>query len=356
MGTGFATTSDPCLLGILGARALRIVFMGSPQEVISPLQQLLAAGDDSQGGQGSGEFEVVAVVSQPARPVGRSGKLQDPPVAEFAKGLGLKVMQPESARDPGFLDELRALRPDVIVTAAYGQILSKKFLAIPRRGTINIHPSILPKYRGATPVPAALLNGDMVTGVTVLFTVKELDAGAIICVEEAPVLPGETSGELTSRMFGVGGRLLIEALGKLRDPSFAGTPQDDAAATYCGKIDKADGAVDWTRGARLTCNRFRAFHPWPGTFTFLHGKRVMLLEIREASAVDLGSGGAPAGEPGSFTFSKLAKGILVRGADGILLITKLQNEGGKPVDAAAFWNGIKDRTACRFSAGDRGGA
>ncbi len=325
--------------------------MGSPQEVISPLEQLLAAGNEFRGPQGSGGIEVVAVVSQPARPVGRSGKLQDPPVAEFAKGRGLKVLQPESARDPGFLDELRALRPDVIVTAAYGQILSKKFLAIPRRGTINIHPSILPRYRGATPVPAALLNGDAVTGVSVLFTVKELDAGAIICVEESPVLPGETAGELTSRMFQVGGKLLIDALGKLGDPAFAGTPQDDGAATYCGKIEKADGAVDWTRAARVTCNRFRAFHPWPGTFTFFNGKRVTLLEMREATASDSGGGGALGGEPGAFTFSKAAKGILARAGDGILLITKLQNEGGKPVDAAAFWNGIKDRTDCRFSAG-----
>lgn len=320
--------------------AMRIVFMGSPQEVVSPLEQLLAAG---------GDLRVVAVVSQPARPVGRSGKLQDPPLAEFAKARGLTVMQPESARDPEFLDALRDLRPDVIVTAAYGQILSKKFLAIPRRGTINIHPSMLPKYRGATPVPAALLNGDKVTGVSVLFTVKALDAGAIICAQEAEVLPTETADALTRRMFDIGGGLLIEALGKLRDPAFAGTPQDDAAATYCGKIEKSDGAVDWLRPAVVTCNRFRAFYPWPGTFTFFNGKRVSILDAREAVGADPGGGAAGlSGVPGSFVFSKATKGILARTADGILVIARLQNEGGKPVDAAAFWNGIKDRTSCRF--------
>jgi methionyl-tRNA formyltransferase len=320
---------------------MRIVFMGSPQEVVSPLEQLLAAG---------GDLHVVAVVSQPARPVGRSGKLQDPPLAEFAKVRGLTVMQPESARDPDFLEALRELRPDVIVTAAYGQILSKKFLAIPRRGTINIHPSMLPKYRGATPVPAALLNGDKATGVSVLFTVKALDAGAIICAQKAEVLPGETADALTRRMFDIGGGLLIEALGKLRDPAFAGTPQDDTEATYCGKIEKADGAVDWQRPAKVTCNRFRAFCPWPGTFTFFNGKRVAILDAHEASAIDIG-GGSAAGlsdVPGSFVFSKASKGILARTADGILVIARLQNEGGKPVDAAAFWNGIKDRTSCRF--------
>jgi methionyl-tRNA formyltransferase len=326
--------------------AMRILFMGSPQEVVSPLQQLLASGDD---------LRVVAVVSQPARPVGRSGKLQDPPLAEFAKARGLTVMQPESARDPEFLEALRDLRPDVIVTAAYGQILSKKFLSIPRRGTINIHPSILPKYRGATPVPAALLNGDKVTGVSVLFTVKALDAGAIICAKEAEVLPAETADALTRRMFDIGGGLLIEALGKLRDPAFAGTPQDDAAATYCGKIEKSDGAVDWLRPAVVTCNRFRAFYPWPGTFTFFNGKRVSILDAREAVGADLGRGAAGLSDvPGSFVFSKASKGILARTADGILVIARLQNEGGKPVDAAAFWNGIKDRASCRFGVAGEG--
>lgn len=319
--------------------------MGSPQEVVAPLQQLLAA---------DGDFNVIAVVSQPARPVGRSGKLQDPPLAEFSKAKGLLTLQPESARDPEFLDQLGCLNVDVIVTAAYGQILSKKFLAIPKRATINIHPSLLPKYRGATPVPAALLEGESTTGVSVLFTVKALDAGAIICAREFPIAPDETAGTLTQRMFDFSGPLLIQALEKLRDPNFVGQPQDDRAATYCSKIEKSDGAVDWALPADVNLNRYRAFQPWPGLFTFFNGKRVGLLEVRQASAADLANGAGSGGQSllaGAFVFSKPAKAILVRCSDGFLAVTKLQSEGGKPVDAAAFWNGIKDRSDCRFAAG-----
>ena len=201
--------------------------MGSPQEVVSPLETLLAAGPD---------FNVVAVVSQPPRPVGRSGKLQDPPLAEFAKLRGLLTLQPESARDPDFLEQLRGLDVDVIVTAAYGQILSPKFLGIPKRATVNIHPSMLPKYRGATPVPAAILSGEIESGVSILFTVKALDAGAVICAEESAIALDETSGAMTQRLFELGGLLLVKALEKLRDPNFSGEPQDDRLATHCRKI------------------------------------------------------------------------------------------------------------------------
>ncbi|NBQ54588.1 MAG: methionyl-tRNA formyltransferase [Proteobacteria bacterium] len=249
IGLQFCDNQEPVHVVYLRVLILRIVFMGSPQEVVAPLQQLLTA---------DGDFNVIAVVSQPARPVGRSGKLQDPPLAEFAKANGILTLQPESARDPEFLEQLSGLNVDVIVTAAYGQILSKKFLAIPKRATINIHPSLLPKYRGATPVPAALLQGERSTGVSVLFTVKALDAGAIICAEESAIAPGETSGTLTQRLFDFSGPILIQALEKLRDPDFVGQPQDDRAATYCGKIEKSDGAMDWSLPAGVNLNRYRA--------------------------------------------------------------------------------------------------
>ncbi len=322
--------------------------MGSPQEVVAPLKELLAA---------DGDFNLVAVVSQPARPVGRSGKLQDPPLAEFAKIHGILTLQPESARSPEFLDQLRALNVDVIVTAAYGQILSKKFLLIPKRATINIHPSLLPKYRGATPVPAALLQGEQKTGVSILFTVKELDAGPLICAEEFTIAPDETSGALTQRLFHLSGKLLLQALDELRDSQFSGQPQNDDAATYCGKIEKSDGAVQWGLPAAVTLNRYRAFHPWPGSYTFFNGKRVSLLDVQNVAALDptvaaaLSSAVWSSQEAGAFTFSKGAKAIFVRCGEGFLAVTKLQSEGGKPVDAAAFWNGIKDRSNCCFLAG-----
>lgn len=323
---------------------MRIAFMGSPAEVIEPLQKLLDAPRDE-------DFEVVLVVSQPARPVGRSGQLQDPPLATFAKSKGVPVLQPESARDPEFLSQLEQANIDVVVTAAYGQILSKKFLEIPRRATINIHPSLLPRYRGATPVPAALLNGDTTTGVSILFTVKALDAGALISVAESPIDPGETAEALTRRMFALGAGELLKALQKLRDPRFTGTPQDDAAATYCGKIEKSDGQVDWAREADVNYNRFRAFYPWPGSFTSFNGKRVTILEMAPFDGAVFSQSALPS-VAGGFVFSKPAGGLVVKAGDGMVLIKRLQTEGGKPVDAAAFWNGIKDRTDCRFEAID----
>ncbi len=321
---------------------MRIAFMGSPAEVISPLKQLLHAPRDLG-------FEVVLVVSQPARPVGRSGQLQDPPLAAFAKSVGIPVLQPESARDPDFLDEFRSKRIDVVVTAAYGQILSQKFLAIPKRATINIHPSMLPQYRGATPVPAALLSGDLRTGVSILFTVKALDAGALIAVAESEIFPDETAGALTSRMFDLGGSELIKALQKLRDPDFNGIPQDDAHATFCKKIEKADGQVDWNREAAVNYNRFRAFHPWPGSFSFFAGKRVTFLDMSFPGELPVPDS-LPPEISGAFIFSKRFSGLLVRSGSSLLVIRRLQLEGGKPVDAASFWNGIKDRTSCRFGA------
>lgn len=329
---------------------MRIVFMGSPQEVISPLERLLATGP---------EFQVVGVVSQPARPVGRSGKLKDPPIAEFAKSRGMHVMQPESARDPYFLDELRDLNVDVVITAAYGQILSRKFLAIPRRATINIHPSLLPRWRGATPVPATLLHGDPVCGVTILFTVKALDAGAIIVQESSEIHAGETAGDLTRRLFDLGGKLLPEALRKLADVSFKGTPQDEAEVTVCGKIEKLDGLVDWTRSAVEISQRFRAFHPWPGSFTWFQGRRVLIAAMNVIEHTDVTrivsrvSANVPEGldRLGKFAYDKATKQIIVRCGDGIVGVASVQVEGGKTMDAASFWNGIKDRTHCYFVGG-----
>lgn len=318
---------------------MRIVFLGSPEAVLAPLTALLEEGPRHG-------HQVVGVISQPAKAVGRRGELTDPPVAAFAKAKGLTVLQPVKASEPAFLAALRALAPDVCITAAYGQILNDEFLSIPRRGTINIHPSLLPRYRGATPVPAALLDGQRESGVTILFTVFKLDAGNIIVQERSAIAADETSGSLTKRYFAVGARLLFPALERLADPMFTGEPQDDARVTHCKKIKKTDGLVDWTRPGEEIVNRFRAFEPWPGTFTFHAGRRVALTSLR------LDPEPRAHTTPGTVAYDK-ARGALLIGTGTVpVFVTKLKPAGGKDIDAAAFWNGLKDKTAVIFTASE----
>ena len=317
---------------------MRIIFLGSPKEVLAPLRALMAMK----------EHELLAVVSQPAKPQGRKRQLKDPFVASFAKEHQIKVFQPESAKDPDFLSELRALTPDLMVTAAYGQILTEEFLAIPKRGTINLHPSLLPRYRGATPVQTALLNGDTKTGMSILFTVKKLDAGALILSKEAQIKEHETTKDLLTRMFTLGAEMLPLALDLLKDPGFKGSPQDEAGVVHCAKIQKTDGAIDWRKSAFSLYCRFRAFDPWPGSYAMLQGRRVVILGLGLDSGLDSGLAAhdkmAPKRNPGSFVFNKAAKALEVAcGEDGAqtLCITRVKPAGGKEQDAAAFFNGLK---------------
>ena len=322
----FALKEDP---------RMRLIFLGSPEPALGPLKTL-AAEAKFHG------HELVGVVSQPARPAGRNQVLQDPPVAAYAKQLGLPVMQPEKASDPEFLKAFQDLSPDVAITAAYGQILTQAFLAIPKRATINIHPSLLPKYRGATPVPAALLAGERQSGVTILFTVKKLDAGAIISQEATAVDPNELAGELTTRYFDLGATLVWGALEKLRDPAFEGTPQNESEVTHCRKIDKSDGRIDWSLPAEDIFNRFRAYHPWPGTFTFHDGRRIQITDMRPEPGRLTGL------REGEVTLDKHHGSLAVTTGEGTLHVLKVKPAGGKEVLAASFWNGLKNRSEVVF--------
>lgn len=317
---------------------MRIVFLGSPEEVIAPLNYLLEVRKD---------FEVVAVISQPAKPQGRGRTIEDPPVAKFAKARGLATLQPQKASDPEFLARFRELKPDVAVTAAYGQILSDEFLSIPARGTINIHPSLLPAYRGATPVQSAIASGETQTGVTILFTVKKLDAGNIILQKVYEIGSDERAGELMPRLFKESARLLADALDQLKDPNFAGTPQDPAKVTHCQKIDKTDGNIAWHKDAEKIYNRFRAFDPWPGSYTFLAGKRVAVTGMRPTKDLMTSQ------DPGEFVFDKKSHCLTVGTGSEPLQITHLKPSGGGVVNAAAFWNGLKDRSSPRFEQSDQ---
>lgn len=315
---------------------MRIIFMGSPQEVIAPLESLMkiCAGSD---------HELVAVVSQPAKPFGRKKVLTDPPLALYAKEkTAVPVLQPEKSRSPDFLETLKGLGPDLIITAAYGQILSQAFLEIPRRGTINIHPSLLPQYRGATPVQTALFDGQEKTGLTILFTVKALDAGSIIMQEEVPIDPFETSQELMPRLFKLGGEMLAPVLSKLSDPHFKGESQDESRVVECHKFTRESGQIHWDLSNQDIFNRYRAFKPWPGIFSFYQGRRVAF-----ESVVPCADGPADLG-CSEFKYVKSLKGLILRTKDGFLKIDQVKPEGSKSIPGSAFWNGLRLKDKGRF--------
>jgi methionyl-tRNA formyltransferase len=283
------------------------------------------------------DLEIVAVVTQPARPAGRGRNLIDPPVATAARAAGIPVLQPESARAEEFLAQLSQLKPDLAITAAYGQILDNRFLAIPTRATINIHPSLLPRYRGATPVQSAILDGCTESGVTILFTIRALDAGNIISQKSFAVPEAETAESFMTRMFAEGAALLGDALTKLKDPLFTGFPQDPTLVTHCKKIAKTDGQVDWSLNARELVNRFRAFSPWPGIYTFFESKR---LTIRNVTGY-LQQKSSP--KPGAMRFDSTRNSLAVQCGDGEIYIDRLQFEGKKETDGRSFWNGLKNK-------------
>ena len=317
---------------------MRIVFLGSPEYAVYPLKHLVE----------QGEHEVVGVVSQTPKKKGRGQKVFESPVTVYAREVGLKVFTPEKASSEEFLQELKALEPDLCVTCAYGKILTQKFLNIPTRGTINIHPSKLPQYRGAIPVPAALLDGLKETSVTILFTVKALDAGNIIVQDHFSIGEEERSSELLSRLFKDSCMTLDKALKKLEDPCFEGESQNESDVTHCKKIAKEDGLVDWTMKSEEILNRYRAFYPWPGSFTFFEGKRVLLEEVKKMTQEEnrnlLFSG--------QFIFSKESKVLFVKTGDHYLEILKLKPEGKKLLSASDFWNQIpKDKRQEAFFSG-----
>ena len=311
---------------------MRVVFLGSPLPALQPLKFLV-------DNQSHGSYSVVGVVSQAAKLVGRGRKKapQDPAVACFAKEKGLTVLQPLSARDPEFLENFERLEPDIAVTCAYGQILSSKFLSIPRRATINIHPSKLPAYRGATPVPAAILAGDMHTAVSILFTVRALDAGNIIVQKEFDIHAYETAGQLMERLFAASGPLLLEAFTKLNDPTFQGIEQDQSLVSYCKKIEKDDGKIDWQMSSQQIVNSFLAYDPWPGIYTVIGELRVQIADIRVVESLPMGLNVCE--HYGSAAYCKKTELIYFKTKDSYVSVSQFKAAGSTWVSAKSFWNG-----------------
>jgi len=302
--------------------------MGTPQFAVEPLRALAAAGHDIAG-----------VVTRIDKPAGRGKVLTAPPVKLAAQELGLIVHQPRKVRDPEFMALLRTMRPDAIVVAAYGQILPKDILTLPRYGCINIHASLLPAYRGAAPINWAIIKGERETGNTIMLMDEGMDTGAILMQERIPIAPGDTAGTLTGRLSTLGARLIVDALPRIGSGELKPVAQDSAQATLAPLLKKADGLIDWSLPAEAISNRVRGFSPWPGAYTFLEKK---MIKIMGSEAV---SGSA---EPG---FLKAGAGDLleVGTGSGLLRITSIQPEGKKPMTAAEFLRGHRGIEGKKFS-------
>jgi methionyl-tRNA formyltransferase len=250
---------------------LEVIFFGTPGFAVPALARLL----DSR-------HRVTLAVTQPDRPSGRGQRRQAPPVKDLARAHGIPVQQPERLKDDAFLSGLRELNADIGVVAAYGRILPDALLQVPRLGLINVHASLLPKYRGAAPVHRAVMAGERVTGVTIMRVVRELDAGPMLAAAERPIDPNETSEVVERDLAELGAALLVRTLDELAAGRAREVPQDDAQATYAPKISREDGAIDWRQRARAIHDQVRGLHPWPHAYAFLDGARYVVRRTRVA--------------------------------------------------------------------------
>ena len=299
---------------------MKIVFMGTPEFAVPSLKALVDSGED-----------VIAVVAQPDKRRGRGLKLSPPPTKLTAEKHGIMVLQPEKIRTEDFLKELRELNPDLIIVAAYGRILPKSVLDLPRLGCINVHASILPKYRGAAPINWAMVHGEKVTGVTIMRMDEGMDTGDILLTREVPIDYDDTGETLSGKLSVAGAGLLLESLEYLRKGELHPRKQDDSLATYAPMLKKEDGRIDWKKPAGEIRDLIRGMLPWPGAFTTLDGK---LLKIFKASVVEgKGNGGEVITAP---------QGVLrIAAGDEALDILELQLEGGKRLPVRAFLSGRK---------------
>ena len=299
---------------------MRVVFMGTPDIAATCLEKIIADG-----------FQVVGVYTQPDRPKNRGMKLFPSPVKEVALKAGIPVFQPESFREDATVEALAALQPDVVAVVAYGRILPQRVLDIPRLGCINIHASLLPKYRGSAPYQWAVLNGEKVTGVTAMYLCREMDAGDMIATSETPIGENETAGELLDRLAVLGAQLLSETLERFTHGPVEAAAQDASQATYAPMLDKSLCPIDWSKTAQQVHDHVRGLHPWPvatanlaGTDFKIHATRVLNIETDAA--------------PG--TVLALTKtGLQVACGQGAVEIIQLQAQGGKRMAAPDYFRG-----------------
>ena len=308
-----------------------LVFFGTPDFAVPTLAALVAAGRPP-----------VLVVTQPARPMGRGQRSQEPPVARWAREHGLPVAQPERVREPAFLDSLRDLAPGAAVVVAFGQIFPRDLLELPRHGCINLHASLLPRWRGAAPIQAAIAAGDPRTGVTTMRMEQGLDTGPILLQEEMEIAPNETAGELSRRLAEAGAHLVVETLDRLEAGGLEARPQDSGQATYAPRLTRDSGRADWSRNARELVDRLRAYTPWPGLTAELRGAPLKIVAAGVLDGQDTEAAG---------TFLGLRDGALaVACGDGSVLgLCEVQRPGRKALKAADFLNGERLRAGETFS-------
>lgn len=301
---------------------LKVLFMGTPEFAAVSLKALLDAG-----------YPVVGVVTQPDRPVGRGGKIQPSPVKVLAVEHNLPVFQPKRLRKPEVVAELKALGADVVVVVAYGQILSKEALAIGPLGAINVHGSLLPRWRGAAPIQRAIMAGDKETGITTMWMDEGMDTGDICLMARTPISPEDTAGTVHDRLAQMGAKLLVETLRQVEAGTAPRIPQPAEGVTYAAKLERADEEIDWSRPAEELFNQIRGLNPWPGAYTPAPRGN---LKIWKAVPV---TDAALQGEPGEVVALRRGQGFVVATGSGCLLVQEVQPAGKGRMPAQAYMNG-----------------
>lgn len=308
---------------------LSVVFFGTPDFAVPTLDALLAS-----------SHRVVGVVTQPDKPRGRGQKTSAGPVKARALAAGLEVLQPPTMKDAAFVEQLTRLGADIGVVAAYGKILTEAVLAAPRLGMVNVHASLLPKYRGAAPVHRSVMAGDTVTGVTIMRVVKALDAGAMLATVERPIGLDDTSDDVEADLARLGAALLVQTLDRLAEGPVVETPQPDADATYAHRLTREDGIVNWALPARVIHDQIRGLHPWPHAFSYVDGTR--LIFHRSTWSPEQTSA-----EPGTIV-SAHGDTLGIATAEGTLFLTEVQSEGKRPSRTREFLTGRRLSPGQRF--------
>jgi methionyl-tRNA formyltransferase len=300
---------------------MRIVFIGAGEIGVPTLQALLR----------SSEHRLAGVVTQPDKPVGRTQQIEPPPIKRALAGTKMSILQPLRIKGREAIEEVRALRPETIVVMAYGQILPRDLLEIPPVACLNLHASLLPRWRGAAPIQAAIAAGDPATGITVMYMAEALDTGDILLQRKSEILPADTGGSLHDRLAQIAPEALLDALQMLAKGNAPRIPQDNALATYAPKLTRDDGKIDWSEPAEIIERKIRAFNPWPGAFITISTNGTRNLKIFSAAVVDFG------GKPGEILRSQ--NELVIAAGKGALSLDEVQLEGKRRMSASEFLRG-----------------